>query len=381
MLSPLQVSIAGYDPYDAYQNHHILRKLTEIDNELPFISRGNLVLANLVNPISPDFHKEIYTWLHEHSLNILNLCREQFSHPSLTLFVSSPLNCDTYMILVFSKDNLTYDIFSRNHEDAIKLTDLLEQKFKGDNKSVGGNIKFAFWQHDDDDDCDATTSNKKCPTLDEIRKNYSPALMKRIDTVISLREPYLHGKIILYHGKSGNGKTFLIRALARMWNEMHGVIPEVIIDPEQLYENPRYITSLLVNGSNRIYTSKVEPPFRLIIAEDCAQLFSTDSRSQTGFSRLLNTVDGLLGQDQKIIFVFTANEQINEIDPAILRAGRCLQNLEVPSWNRKQALEWIGKHDATISAGNLPNEISLAEMYAIIKKTVHADQLRNTLGF
>ena len=91
-------------------------------------------------------------------------------------------------------------------------------------------------------------------------------------------------------------------------------------------------------------------------------------------------MDGLLGQGQKLIFVFTANEQIDTIDPAILRPGRCLQNLEVPNWNRAAAREWL-KAKGVTDTSNLPNDISLAEMYAILNKTMHAEQRHQTLGF
>ena len=386
MLENLYVGVNGYDAYEGYLNHQIFEELGK--HQLPFVTRGTLVMTSRPNINSEEFFKEIKTWLNAETFEIITACSEQFAYPALTIFAKSisPVspgsdsNAISFGYFVFHADNLTFDVFAETYGDANKIALRLEEKFKAGTKSVGGNIKFAFWQQDDEDDCDVTTNNKSCPSLEEIRTNYSSGLYQQIEKVIALKEPYNHGKIILYHGAAGNGKTHLIRALARAWNEIHGVIPEVIIDPERLYETPKYLTSLLLSGANRIYSSKVEPPFRLIIAEDCAQLFGTDCRNQSGFSRLLNTVDGLLGQGQKLIFVFTANEQIDTIDPAILRPGRCLQNLEVPNWNRAAAREWL-KAKGVTDTSNLPNDISLAEMYAILNKTMHAEQRHQTLGF
>lgn len=380
MLDKLSVGVNGYDAYDGYINHQVLAEIEKYN--VPHIYRGTYVLATRGSVTSTSFRQEIEDWFKEQKFSVILSCTEQFSYPSLHLFTKKDADSTGPAVLcsaIFHADNMNFDIYAEKTEEGAKLVSIFEEKFKTGTKSSGGNIKFAFWQHDTEDDCTINVSNKQCPTLEEISSNYSDKLIKQIKDIIELKEPYQHGKIILYHGPAGNGKTHLIRALARAWNELHGVIPEVIIDPEQLYELPKYLTGLLLNGSSQVYSSKVEPPFRLIIAEDSAQLFATDCRNQSGFSRLLNTVDGLLGQGQKLIFVFTANEQIDDIDPAILRPGRCLQNLEVPNWNRRSAVKWL--KDKGVENISLPNEISLAELYAITNKTMHAEQLHKSLGF
>jgi len=381
----LNVNIDGYGVYDGYSNHQILEEITKY--KFNFISRGEIVLNNKIKATSPEFFQEISQWFETQKLELINVCYEQFTSPSVIFFLKKketpgtpelhPLLC---CLLAFNSERLNYDIFGLSNEIVTDFANLLDEKFKVGEKPSNEVVKFAFWQRDVEEDSALTISNNKCPSLDDIEENYAPELIERIKKIIDLKEPYLHGKIILYHGDAGSGKTHLIRALARAWNEMHNIIPEVIIDPEDLYETPKYLTSVLLNGISRTY-SKTEPPFRLIIAEDCDQLFSANCRNQTGFGGLLNTIDGLLGQGQKLIFVFTANEAIESIDPAILRPGRCLQNLEIPNWTRKAAEKWFKNKGAEDKIKYLKNEISLAEMYALLNNTMHAETSQPHLGF
>lgn len=277
--------------------------------------------------------------------------------------------CDFYSsLLVF--------IYSNSSDAAEKLYKSLDQKIKGEPSSPNS-IPFSFWQQDEDGGCESRCSNRTCPTLEEIRTNYQPKVFEEVSRIASLEEPYQAGKIVLWHGPPGNGKTFLIRALARYWHEKFKLVPEVIVDAEKLYENPKYLTSLLLSRPRDAEDS----PFRLFIAEDSAQLFADGCRNSSGFSRLLNTVDGLLGQGEKILFLFTANETISEIDKAILRPGRCLQNLEVPNWNRARAEDWLRSKDQAAFITKLKGEQSLADLYALINNVTIASTGKGTFGF
>jgi DNA polymerase III delta prime subunit len=51
------------------------------------------------------------------------------------------------------------------------------------------------------------------------------------------------GKLILFHGPPGCGKTFAIRALLRSWCEW--CAPELLIDPESAFGETRYLIQLL----------------------------------------------------------------------------------------------------------------------------------------
>jgi hypothetical protein len=89
-----------------------------------------------------------------------------------------------------------------------------------------------------------------------------------------------------------------------------------------------------------------------------------DSRHQYGqaLAKLLNLSDGLLGQGQKLLFLITTNEEVQNLHPAIVRHGRCLTNLEFPEFSEMEADEWFaarGDHPAL-----LPRQRTLSDLYA-----------------
>ena len=387
------IQASSYGHFEAFSNQRILNRLLTSDLTLSHVARGEILLAKKLKPTSKEFINEILPWLKSIDHVVHNIFIEHYGNDSSTIVTGkkdstnsgttkTSLRCHPIVsILTFSVDRFDYEIYSSSTEALQETVDIFEAKFKTDGTAGKETVRFAFWQKDEDGVASLSNSENSCPALSEIADNY-PTALNEINQLINLADPYKHGKIVLWTGNAGNGKTHLIRGLARSWSEKYKIIPEVIIDPESLYDLPSYLTSLLLHGTSQVYNQK-EPPFRLIIAEDCAQLFSTDCRNQTGFSRLLNTVDGLLGQGQKIIFLFTANEHITTVDPAILRPGRCLQNLEIPDWTFESAKKWLIAHEAKDKIDQLKGKdtISLAELYAILNGTMHAEGRQNNLGF
>lgn len=306
------------------------------------------------------------------------LCTEDIIQSTFEQFFAIALCKKSKIVFTISleDDGLWYRIYSHNIEDVEKIAKQIGEYFKSEPKTSTKN-KFAFWQMDEEG-CRAQYSHLECPDLDSLKDNYQADTYKEVNRVLNLEEPYKYGKIILWHGPPGNGKTYLIRAAAKYWIKKFNIVPEVIIDPQQLFTYSRYLTTLLLRR-----TAKKDQPFRLFIAEDCAQLFSSEGRNQEGFDRLLNIADGLLGQGQKIIFLFTANEKIDDIDPAILRPGRCLQNVLIDNFTMSDAFDWLEKHGILDDhADNIKGATSLAELYAMLNGVIPAKQHKNAnFGF
>jgi chaperone BCS1 len=168
--------------------------------------------------------------------------------------------------------------------------------------------------------------------------------------------PYRRG--YLFHGPPGNGKTSLCRAFA---GELEMDICILSLSSTSLTD------SKLINILRRA------PARSLIVLEDVDAIFvqrnksAPDSSSKLSFSGLLNAIDGVVSQEGRI-FIMTTNH-VDQLDPALIRPGRCDVKLEVRNASREQLVAMFTRFfpereaDAQIYAGLIPeNIISMAQI-------------------
>ena len=171
-----------------------------------------------------------------------------------------------------------------------------------------------------------------CPAIEDIKDNYVQ-VYDDINKLFTIENPTSKGKIVLWHGPPGMGKTYAIRSLARNWHWRLDASIEVVLDPENLFGNADYMHDLILNNNTKL---------RLIIVEDSEEFLNREHKeSRQGFARLLNLTDGIIGQGTNVVFMLTANAAFEQLDAAIIRPGRCLQELEFGTFNNAQTLSWI----------------------------------------
>jgi hypothetical protein len=200
------------------------------------------------------------------------------------------------------------------------------------------------------------------PSWDEIAPNYPEPTRSQLSRLMALGPPSnesWEGKLILFHGPPGCGKTFAIRALFRSWSEW--CAPELLIDPESAFGETRYLIQLLRSTAHQEPES-AERLWRVLVAEDADKYLGADARAtdNPALDRLLNVSDGLIGQGSRLLYLLTTNSDLAVLHSALVRPGRSLGVVEFRKFSQDEGHRWLGA-DGPGPKG----ELSLAELFAI----------------
>jgi len=200
-------------------------------------------------------------------------------------------------------------------------------------------------------------SNIICPHWDEIENNYIPDVKKSVKGLIETikKEDEYNGRLILWYGEPGTGKTWAIRSLIRELKNKY--VPIIITDSDVFCEMTSYYYDVIQEFAKPC----------LFIMEDSAESILTETRTFHGnrISKLLNLTDGLMAQGRNDLFLISFNEDIKEIDPAFVRHGRCLNVTEFLPFDRGQAEDWL--KEKGINFENISkNKLTLADLYGIL---------------
>ena len=163
------------------------------------------------------------------------------------------------------------------------------------------------------------------------------------------------GRLVLWQGPPGTGKTSALRTLAREHRRELRV--EYVIDPESFFGKSMSYFVEVVFAENAP-TDRT----RLLVLEDCDELLSADAKERAGqgLARLLNLVDGLIGQGLNLGVLITTNEPLGSFHAAISRPGRCAAIVSFDLFSVDEGARWLGDHpDKPLG------KTSLADLFAL----------------
>lgn len=209
---------------------------------------------------------------------------------------------------------------------------------------------------------------------ESVQINYPPAVLEQLNSLRDLKPPIEGGKILLFHGEPGTGKTSFLRTLARHWTEWCHT--SYITDPE-VFLGSSGATLRVITWDYLPYVGKdIDPKnaYHLLIIEDADELIRADAKDRTGqaLSRLLNLGDGLLGHATNLLICITTNAKMDELHAAVTRSGRCLANIYFDKFSYEEAVHWLSVHHPEISPQDidlkLQHSYSLAELFEMTSK-------------
>jgi ATP-dependent 26S proteasome regulatory subunit len=192
------------------------------------------------------------------------------------------------------------------------------------------------------------------------RENYNLDVLEDYDAVVNdLKSKNPSGRLAIFDGVPGTGKTYMIRGLlSEVPDALFVLVPANLI---QELSNPGMINALLETRRNKGDHATV---FIVEDADDC--LGSRDSTNVNAVSALLNLGDGIIGALMDIRLVCTTNLKNDELDEAVTRPGRLSRKIHVGPLDRKIAEALYEK--LTGKKVKIDEKLTLAQVYSLARE-------------
>jgi len=182
------------------------------------------------------------------------------------------------------------------------------------------------------------------------------------------------GRLTIISGKPGTGKTYFIRGLIHVLHEH-----VFILIPSHMVEDlsgpglvPTLIKARAKSSSDKSIILIIEDADRALLPrpslEGAESLEVEASKTSiAAVSSLLNISDGILGQALNTRIVCTTNVSIDEIDPALKRAGRLSREIHIGELSAAKAMAVHDMVSGVAGSGLFDAAMPLAEVIRFAK--------------
>lgn len=174
--------------------------------------------------------------------------------------------------------------------------------------------------------------------------------------------------LVLFHGDPGTGKTSYLKHLLRIIDNK-----KLIYMPPDLTEHlssPGFVTFMMAEAMNSV----------LLIEDAENVLRHREAGGNQAVSNILNLSDGILGDVLKLQMVCTFNSRLEDIDPALLRPGRCIAEYRFEKLAADRAANLMRKlHGNDVEFEE--KAMTLADIFNFKKPKDRTKQRKGGLGF
>jgi hypothetical protein len=232
-------------------------------------------------------------------------------------------------------------IWYKNRDIDKVLADLLNILPRCDPAPKEAEIKLVAFNQDY-----YTINSKIQPMTINLEENYNddfPPVYQDIKTFLKDRKSGL----VILRGEMGTGKTSIIRHLMTNCPGNYVLITTSLASH---LASPEFMSFMLEHRNS------------IFILEDCEQVLMdrNDDNISGAIANILNMSDGLMSDIFNIKFICTFNADIDKIDKAILRKGRCFANYEFKKLSAEKSKNLLNKKGVELDEYN---PMTLAEIY------------------
>jgi hypothetical protein len=304
---------------------------------------------------------------------------------------------ETPLLLRRSRGAIDLSVAAADVAGAQELAESLAAGIRVEPKPRDTRVAVAFWSGTGGDVFSGPHPRWRrlaLPRFAEVEHNYPATVRAGLAELFARTSgDGLPGRLALWHGPPGTGKTWALRALGREWKDWCDL--HYVTDPERLLSgDTSYMLEVLAGRSEPLDLDlddlddleetprRARERWRLLVLEDAGELLGISAPAEVGrgFARLLNIADGLLGQGTRALILVTTNEPLGKLHPAALRPGRAMATLEFAPLAPAEAGAWLAERGLERRP---TSPATIAELHALLAGSADeaAGQARVPVGF